>query len=122
MGHIFNRKANADFRRQLRNNPTSPEHRLWQALRGEQLGAKFRRQHNIGPYVVDFYSADARLVIEVDGDSHYASDESRQYDCDRNAYLAQLGLQVVRVTNRDVMEDLDGVLQHIAAILERRKC
>ena len=119
MGHIFNRKANADFRRQLRNNPTSPEHRLWQALRGEQLGAKFRRQHNIGPYVVDFYSADARLVIEVDGDSHYVNSTAPQYDTERDAYLASLGLQVVRITNRDVMENLDGVLQHIAARLNR---
>ncbi len=92
MGHIFNRRASAEFRRTLRKNPTTPEHELWQALRGEQLGIKFRRQHNIGDYVVDFYAADAKLVIEVDGDSHYADSAARQYDGDRDAYLTQLGL------------------------------
>lgn len=119
MGHIFNRKASSEFRRTLRNNPTTPEQKLWQALRGEQLGVKFRRQHNIGDYVVDFYAADAKLVIEVDGDSHYADSTARQHDSDRDAYLTKLGLQVVRVTNRDVMENLEGVLQCIAAKLHR---
>ncbi|NQD35923.1 endonuclease domain-containing protein [Permianibacter sp. IMCC34836] len=122
MGFTFNRKSSAEFRRELRNNPTAPEHRLWQALRGEQLGVKFRRQHNMGSYIVDFYCAEARLVIEVDGDSHYTDTEARQYDSDRDAYLAELGLQVVRVTNQDVIDNLPGVLQHIAITLQSKDC
>ena len=119
MGQIFNRQTRAEYRRDLRRNPTTPEQKLWQALRGEQLGVKFRRQHGIGPYIVDFYSAEVQLIIEVDGDSHYADEASRQYDVARDAYLSQLGLRVIRVTNPDVMKNLEGVLQHIAANLRR---
>lgn len=119
MGHIFNRKTKASFRRSLRNNPTEPEHRLWQALRSEQLGVKFRRQHNIGSYVADFYSAEAKLIVEVDGDSHYADTAARQHDVERDKYFTMLGLRVLRVTNTDVMANLDGVLQHISAVLRR---
>ena len=119
MGHIFNRKTSSAFRRSLRNNPTEPEHRLWQALRSEQLGVKFRRQHNIGVYVADFYSAEACLVVEVDGESHYADETARQHDVERDAYFAGLGLRVFRVTNAEVMANLDGVLQQILLMLRR---
>ncbi len=119
MGQIFNRKTSAEFRRDLRNNPTEPEHRLWQALRSEQLGVKFRRQHSIGGYTADFYSVEAKLVIEVDGDSHYSDEAARSRDSARDDYFTGLGLRVVRITNQEVMTNLEGVLQHILFCLQR---
>ncbi|MBC7233981.1 MAG: DUF559 domain-containing protein [Chloroflexi bacterium] len=98
--------------RELRKEMTAAEGLLWQALRGEQLGVKFRRQHPIGPYIADFYSWEAGLVIEVDGDSHFTP-ESQEYDAARTEYLEALGLNVVRVTNEDVFHRREAVLEHI---------
>jgi len=71
---------------------------------------KFRRQHAIEPYIVDFYCAEAKLVIEIDGESH----EGRQdYDCRRDESLEKLGLRIMRITHGDVLENLDGVAEVI---------
>jgi very-short-patch-repair endonuclease len=92
---------------------TGPDKRLWEALRARQLkGIKFRWQHGIGPYIVDFYCPEQSLVIEVDGDSH-AEDEQIQKDQRRNKYLQSLGLRVVRYRNDDIMKNLDGVLKDL---------
>ena len=96
--------------RAMRNNPTEPEKRLWRALSNGQLGAKFRRQAVIPPYIADFLCPSARLIVEVDGDTHDAPTDKR-----RDLYLAQLGYRVLRVTNADVMTNIDGVA---ALILE----
>jgi adenine-specific DNA-methyltransferase len=77
-------------------------------------GAKFRRQVWLGPFIADFFCADARLIVEVDGDSHA---DQAAYDDRRTKWLAAEGFRVVRVTNSDVMHNLDGVLEHIAAVL-----
>jgi len=98
--------------RELRKEMTAAEGLLWQALRREQLGVKFRRQHPIGPYIADFYSWKAGLVVEVDGDSHFTP-ESQEYDAARTEYLEALGLNVVRVTNEDVFHRREAVLEHI---------
>ncbi len=99
------------FAREMRNAPTEPERRLWQHLRGSQLeGLKFRRQSVIGPFIVDFHCPSAALVVEVDGDTH--ADEAR--DKARDGRLAEMGLMVFRVTNRDVMQNIEGVLAGIA--------
>ncbi len=74
---------------------------------------KFRRQVWLGPFIADFYCPDARLVVEVDGDSHAAR---QAYDERRTAWLATQGMQVVRVTNADVMSNIDGVLAYLAAL------
>jgi len=88
-----------------------PERKLWKALRGSQLcGLKFRRQHPIGPFFVDFYCHDQRLVIELDGASH---DDRGQYDLERVRYLRSLNLRIVRFGNDDVLRDLDDVLRAI---------
>ncbi|WP_118857802.1 endonuclease domain-containing protein [Sphingomonas mesophila] len=100
--------------RQARHDPTPAERRLWQRLRNRQLqGMKFRRQVWLGPFIADFYCPDARLVVEVDGDSHAAR---QAYDERRTAWLATQGMQVVRVTNADVMSNIDGVLAYLAAL------
>ena len=96
-----------DRARDLRRANLSPEQLLWTALRNEQIGGlKFRRQHPIGPYVVDFYCHGEHLVVEVDGFSH---DEKAPEDAERTKFLEGRGLRVLRVTNDDVMSNLDGV-------------
>lgn len=102
-----------DLKRRLRSDMTGPEKRLWSRLRSRQLqGSKFRRQHGIGPYIVDFYCPEQSLVIEIDGDSH-ADAEQIQKDQRRDRYLQSIGLRVVRYTNDDIMKNLDGVLEDL---------
>ncbi len=103
--------------RDLRRQMTPPERRLWSALRGEQLGVKFRKQHPIGPYIADFYSWEAGMVVEVDGDGHYTA-SGQAYDSERDAYLRSLGLTVLRFTNRDVTSNLSGVVDTIAQTIQ----
>lgn len=97
--------------RSLRRTMTPPEAKLWSRLRNGQLGRfKFRRQHEIGNFIVDFCCAETTLVIELDGDSHTAQEE---YDEMRTRKLNEQGYQVIRFTNRDVLQNLDGVLTKI---------
>jgi adenine-specific DNA-methyltransferase len=81
-------------------------------LRGKQLtGTRFRRQHPVGPYVVDFFRADCQLVVEVDGDTHA---EQVEYDLARTAWLNDRGYRVIRFTNSEVQRQLEAVLEKIA--------
>ena len=103
-----------DLKRRLRINMTSQEARLWSRLRARQLqGLKFRRQHGIGPYIVDFYCSEQSLVIEVDGDSHADADQIVK-DQSRDRYFQSLGLRVIRYINDDILKNLDGVLEDLA--------
>jgi len=106
-------RACVQYRRWLRRQATPAERRLWACLRKRQLaGRRFRRQHSIGPYVVDFYCPSERLVIELDGAGH--EDVARAcYDARREAYLRSRGLRVLRFENRQVLEQLDTVLEAI---------
>ena len=95
--------------RGMRANPTSPEERLWRVLRGRRYReAKFRRQHAIGPYVVDFACVSLRLVLEVDGPSH-GDVEQATFDTKRTADLERWGWRVARITNDDVYAGGDGL-------------
>jgi very-short-patch-repair endonuclease len=97
----------------LRKSQTSAEARLWQALRNRRLARwKFRRQHPIDKYVVDFVTLDGKLIVEVDGVTHATAAETAR-DAERTRLLESLGFLVVRVTNTDVYENLDGVLHMI---------
>ena len=99
--------------KQLRKEMTPAELRLWQALRGKRLnGLKFRRQHPIGKYVVDFCCLPIRLIIEVDGDIHYAT---RERDIARDACLQDYGYRVLRIQNAEIIRDLHAVLGLIEA-------
>ena len=101
--------------RSMRNNPTEPEKRLWRHLSDRQLaGYKFRRQQVIGWFIADFVCASAKLIVEVDGDTH-AEAEDRV----RDRTLAEQGYRTVRVTNHDVMANMDGVLQFITEALRQ---
>jgi len=89
---------------------------LWLKLRSKGLnGCQFRRQYSIGSYIVDFYCPQIKLVIEVDGDSHFV-DGADSYDRNRQAIIESLGISFLRFTNRDVYERLEGVIN---TILER---
>jgi len=101
--------------REMRRNMTEPEKRVWyQCLK--QLPYRFRRQRPFGPYIVDFYCAVCELVIEIDGDSH-ASAGAQEYDAERTAYLQGLDLRVIRFSNREVMENLDGVCERVVELM-----
>ncbi|PWC14743.1 endonuclease domain-containing protein [Brenneria corticis] len=117
---IFNRRERTGLRRELRQNLTEPERRLWEKIRHRQLGVKFRRQHGIGIYIVDFYCAECHLVIEVDGDSHFSAQGSA-HDCLRDDYIRSLGLSVLRISNTDIMKNIDGVLMLISSGLASAK-
>jgi very-short-patch-repair endonuclease len=94
------------------------ETRLWQALRGRRLAHyKFRRQHPVDRYIVDFVALDAKLIIEVDGATH-STDAELAYDSERAYALESFGFYVMRVSNLDVYDNLDGVLEMICNTLE----
>jgi len=96
---------------QLRRNMTDAERKLWAALRDRRLGGiKFRRQHPLGPYVLDFFSEAHKLVIEVDGGQHTA-DADR--DAKRTGWLNAHGCRVLRFWNNEVLANLPGVLAEI---------
>jgi very-short-patch-repair endonuclease len=101
--------------REFRGTPTSSEARLWEALRNRQLdGAKFRRQQQIGPFIVDFFCPAQCLIVEVDGSVH---DMQREHDVERQRLLEACGYRVVRVSAEAVTRDMPGVLSNIAANL-----
>jgi very-short-patch-repair endonuclease len=102
-----------DFARTLRANATDAERVLWRALRGKQMWARFRRQHALGPYVLDFACVAQRLVVEVDGGQHNGSAR----DAVRDAWLSSRGWRVLRFWNNDVMSNMDGVLRVICDAL-----
>ena len=98
-------RANA---RQLRRDQTLAETKLWLALRSHQLeNIHFRRQHPIGNYIVDFCAPQAKLIIELDGSQHL---EQADYDAERTEFLQSKGYRVLRFWNRDVLNNLDGVM------------
>ncbi|MBU3057286.1 endonuclease domain-containing protein [Pseudomonas indica] len=101
------------FAQHLRHDQTDCERRLWHHLRNRQLGGfKFRRQYPCPPYVLDFYCADCRLAVELDGGQHY-DDEGRAKDRVRSEFLASRGIRVIRFGNHDVLGNFETVLEVI---------
>jgi very-short-patch-repair endonuclease len=97
----------------FRKRMTPPEARLWRCLRANQFrGLKFRRQHPVGPYILDFYCAGGRLAVEVDGSVHDIP-ERAAHDRRRTRWLATQGIKVIRLRATDVRDELDGVLSFI---------
>lgn len=101
---------------QHRNYPTQAEAVLWEYLKGNRLGAKFRRQHLIGQYIPDFVCLSKQLIIEVDGGYHFIGDQIIS-DEQRTAYLESFGYHVIRFTNEEVLADTQNVLQKIRQIM-----
>ena len=115
----FNRCGQRGKRKALRRNASDAEQRLWQYLRGKQLGTKFRRQYSVDAYILDFYAPRSKLAIEVDGDSHFTA-AAIQYDRERTMYLNRFGIEVLRFTNLDIVDNIEGVLSTIEAAVKRR--
>jgi very-short-patch-repair endonuclease len=102
-----------DNRRTLRKNLTTAEAFLWNHLKTKKLdGRKFRRQHGIKQYIIDFYCAEESLIIELDGEVHN-NPKAKEYDTKRTAVLNALGLKVIRFENKMVFENLPSVLMEI---------
>ena len=101
---------------QHRNYPTQAEAVLWEYLKGNRLGAKFRRQHPIGQYIPDFVCLSKQLIIEVDGGYHFIGDQIIS-DKQRTAYLESFGYHVIRFTNEEVLADTQNILQKIRHIM-----
>ncbi|MBN1458498.1 MAG: endonuclease domain-containing protein [Armatimonadetes bacterium] len=97
----------------MRHIATPAENRLWQKLRRHQLlGLKFRRQHPVDRFIVDFYCAEASLIVEIDGPTH---DYTAEADALRQRCIESLGLTVLRFSNQDIVSNLEGVLHTICA-------
>ncbi|GAB4424747.1 MAG: hypothetical protein OHK0015_03900 [Chloroflexi bacterium OHK40] len=103
--------------RQLRQEQTTSEALLWEQLRDRRLaGYKFRRQHPLGRFIVDFYCAEKRLIVELDGPVH---NQHHERDATREAALRAQGCQLIRFTNTEINSDLAGVCQRIIETLKR---
>jgi very-short-patch-repair endonuclease len=100
--------------REFRNSMTPPERRLWNVLKQRPDGFKFRRQHEHGPYYLDFFCYEASVAVEVDGLAHELG-SNPQRDQRRDAWLASRGIQTVRVRATDVRDNLEGVVAYIIA-------
>ena len=101
------------FAKSLRHTATDAENLMWQLLRTKRfMNLKFRRQHVIQPYIVDFYCHELGLVIELDGGQH-GTDDAIEYDAERTKFLEALGLTVVRYWNHDVLGNTEAVLRDL---------
>lgn len=100
------------FARELRQPLTPAEASIWRLLRNRNLGFKFRRQHEIQIFIIDFYCAEVKLCIEIDGDSHLEKDQ-QEYDAARTEYLESLGRTVIRFTDHDVRHNINAVVHGI---------
>jgi very-short-patch-repair endonuclease len=107
------------YARELRKNMTKAECLLWQYLRKRRLCAhKFRRQHALGYYILDFYCHELKLVIELDGNQHLEENQ-REYDMQRSVVLANLGISVLRFRNYQVLNNIEAVLKIIESYISK---
>lgn len=112
----YNRRLK-EFSRELRKNMTDAERMLWSKVRYKQMkGHLFYRQKPIGNFIVDFYCPKGHLVLEVDGGQHY-TEAGQAKDNKRDQYLAEKGLRVLRFSDKDVLENLDDIVEKIYASL-----
>ncbi|NNG99396.1 DUF559 domain-containing protein [Acinetobacter sp. ANC 5414] len=102
-----------EFAKSMRQSTTDAEHLMWQVLRAKHfMNLKFRRQHIVAPYIVDFYYHELSLVIELDG-SHHGTNDAIEYDAERTKFLEALDLKVARYWNHEVLGQTDVVLEDL---------
>ena len=107
--------------RRMRREPTDAERKMWFLLRRERLaGFKFRRQHPIGPYILDFYCPELKLAIEIDGIAHDMGDRPER-DEKRAAWLTDQGLRIIRIPAADVLKDATAVAESIRLFCSERR-
>jgi very-short-patch-repair endonuclease len=120
MTQYFNQSDDKPRRQAARANMPEAEVMLWSVLKGRKmLGCKFRRQHGVGAYQIDFYCAELLLGIELDGETHYVG-TAQEDDRRRQAFIESLGIRVLRFLNSDVYENLDGVWEAIARVVREQ--
>lgn len=107
-----------EYRRRLRRKNTKAEAVLWQELRASKRGVKFRRQVSIGPYIVDFYCHECRLVVELDGPIH-EDEDWKEYDVRRQAWIESQGYIVIRFLNDEVLFEREDVLRQIDIMIQK---
>ncbi len=116
MIRLHNIQRLLERRKELRKNPTPQEEKLWWYLKDKRLGIKFRRQHGIGGYIVDFYCKEKNLIIELDGQVH-SKKEAKEYDLVRDRFLRELGFKILRFKNSEIEENVEEVLKKIKTFL-----
>ncbi|MEK6682857.1 MAG: endonuclease domain-containing protein [Nitrospirota bacterium] len=115
------KRDNIDKCRKLRKNKTDTEKKLWTILRDRQLnGIKFRRQFSVDRYILDFYSPEYKLCIEADGGQHYKNN-GRQRDEIRTQKLSQLGIQILRFSDNEILNNMEGACEMILKTMEKSK-
>ena len=115
---LYNDETKKSQRKTLRNNMPETEKILWNKIRRKQLlGIKFRRQCSVGAYIIDFFSFEKKLAIEIDGDSHFIV-KAQTYDKKRTEFLKKNNIQVIRFTNVEIVNNLDGCLEKLFTILD----
>jgi very-short-patch-repair endonuclease len=122
MTKLFNKTSEKLKRQELRRNLTKAEAIVWQKLRCKQVeNCKFRNQYSVSQFVLDFYSPEIKLGIEIDGESHF-QEGAAPYDEERQIFIESAGISFLRFTNNEVYQNLNGVLEVIAQkIRELRK-
>jgi very-short-patch-repair endonuclease len=113
---IHNNEKLKDRRRELRKRSTKEEEILWSKIRNNKIGCKFKRQHSIGGYILDFYCSERKLIVEIDGASHNTKG-AREYDKNRDEYFNELGYTTIRFSNTEVENNILGVLKKIKTCL-----
>ncbi len=116
MSRIHNNRILKDRRIELRRKETPTEKILWFYLRSDKLGVKFKRQHSVGGYILDFYCAKKKLIIELDGEIHNTKD-AKEYDEVRDKFFKELGYKTLRFLNREVENNINKVLEKIRSFL-----
>ena len=117
-----NLRKRKEMRQTLRTHGTSAEAMMWKMLKGKQMeGAKFRRQFNIEPYILDFYCPEYRICIELDGDGHYSAD-GYEHDQKRNTYLYEkYGITTLRYENKDVFQFPETICKQICELIKGKR-
>jgi very-short-patch-repair endonuclease len=117
MTKLYNKTSEKDKRQSLRNNMPPAEQLIWARLKGKQVeDCKFRRQYSVGAFVIDFYTVELKLAIEIDGDSHFA-DGAEVADRERQSFIESSGIRFLRFTNQQVYEELDAVIEAISRMI-----
>ena len=117
MSLLHNIEKLKDRRRELRQRSTEEEKILWFNLKNNKIGCKFKRQHSVSGYILDFYCSKHKLIIEIDGISHNPR-EAREYDKTRDQYFKELGYTTIRFLNEEIKDNTEEVLTRIKNLLK----
>lgn len=117
MSQIHNNKIFRERRVELRNKSTPSENLFWNELRNSKLGVKFKRQHSIGGYILDFYCAEKKLIVELDGEIHNKR-EVKEYDQVRDKFFKELGYKIIRFLNVEIESNIQLTLKKLQSLIK----